>query len=320
MSFKKRSSSVILQTMLTVLTGKNEFLLQMELQKLQTRAISEWGELGIERIDAESVEFDTVLQIVQSVPFLVSGKLVIVRNAQSNTALLERIEELHDRIADGVEVVLVGPQFDKRKASWNIMKKLADRVIECSEVKPFELPKWVQAQAKELGCTISTSDATYLVERAGANQLLLNSEIQKLALRGNLITRESIDELIEPSPQSTIFEMIDAAFSGNGARALSLYREQRQQRVDPQYIIAMLTWQLQALALAVYAKPATEGTLVAAGQSPFTAKKALRMASKVNARQIRTYINDLASLDRAVKTNADSDAALELYILSLSVA
>src|SRR3546814_19438404 len=51
------------------------------------------------------------------------------------------------------------------------------------------------------------------------------------------------------TPQSTIFELLDAALSGNTRRALELYEEQRSMKVEPQQIIAMLAWQLHVLAV-----------------------------------------------------------------------
>ncbi|MCP3704289.1 MAG: hypothetical protein GY954_15345 [Alteromonas sp.] len=138
-----------------------------------------------------------------------------------------------------------------------------------------------------------------------------------MSLRTDKINRDIIDELTEPNPQSTIFEMLDAAFSGKKGRALQLYREQRKKRIEPQYVIAMLSWQLHNLALAAFADPATEQTLVTAGQSPFAARKSLNLARKISRADIRRYIQDLAGVDVQIKTSAEPDAALELYLMNI---
>ncbi|MCA9328501.1 DNA polymerase III subunit delta, partial [Candidatus Saccharibacteria bacterium] len=262
--------------MIWTLTGKNSFALQAELRSLITQVQDEVGDLGIERFDASEVDATTVLQAVQSLPFLVAKKLVVVSSLQSNAELLDRIAELVDRTADGVEVVLVEPALDKRKSSYRDLKKLTN-LTEFNEPSPQELPGWLVAYAKEQGSTLSSQDASYLVERVGANQQQLAREVEKLALAGD-ITKESINALTEQSVQSTIFSLLDAAFSGNSERALAVYREQRRARVEPQYILVMLTWQLTNLTQAVYADPQTESTLITAGQSPFTARKSLQLA------------------------------------------
>lgn len=304
--------------MVIVLTGKNAYALKATLDGIVSTARKDIGDIGIEKIDANEADIDTILQSVQSLPFLAPSKLVVVQNAQSNQALMDRVEEVIERTADEVKVVLVGPVFDKRKSTWNVLKKRADDVQEFSDMKPFELPKWVVEQAKGNGATINARDAAYLVDRVGPDQMMLASELKKLSINAAAIDRSAIDELTEQNPQSTIFEMLDAAFSGNKARAVELYRDQRKKRVEPHYIVAMLMWQLHALALAVFADPATEQTLVAAGQSPFSARKSLNLARKIRRSDVKKFINDLAELDVNIKTSAEPDSALELYLLSLT--
>ncbi len=302
--------------MITTITGKNTHALQAALHAMVADARSQFGDMGVERFDAQEVDADQILQAVQSLPFLVPQKLVVVQNAQANTELMNRVDELIDRTADTVDVVLIGPVFDKRKSSFSVLKKRT-KLREFAEPKPYELPSWVVGEAKQLHATISKNDAQYLVDRVGADQMLLKSELKKLTLNTSTITRADIDLHTEQSSQSTVFEMLDAAFSGASDRTIALYRDQRKQRVEPHYIVAMLTWQLHALALAVYADPQTEQTLVGAGQSPYAARKALSLARRITRAQLRTYISDLCELDGAIKTSAEPDAALELYLLNL---
>ncbi len=303
--------------MITTLSGKNSFELRRALRAIVEAAESELGDFGVEKIDAENAEVDFILQSVQSLPFLVPKKLVVVNNVQSNAKLLERLEELVGRAADEVDVVLVGPIFDKRKGSYNFLKKHTS-LQEFNELKTYDLPKWAVQTAKEKGVFLSLTDATYMIERVGANQMVLESEIAKMSIGHDQIDRAVINKHTEASPQSTVFEMIDAAFSGNTQKALSLYRDQRAQRVDPHYIVAMLSWQLYNLSLAVFADPKTEATLTSAGQSPFTARKSLQLANRTSKQQIRKLVRELTDLDVNLKTNADADSAVELYLIALN--
>ncbi len=303
--------------MITTVTGKNAYALKAALKSTVDLAFKELGDMGIEKIDAQEADADTILQAVQSLPFLVPKKLVIVQNAQSNTELLNRIEEVIDRAADEVDVLLIGPVFDKRKSYFNILKKHTT-LQEHNELKPFELPDFVVREATRLGITIAKADAGYLVDRVGPDQMVLANELRKIAITTDKVTRQDIDLHTEKSPQSSIFDMLDAAFSGNSKRAIELYREQRKMRVEPQYIIAMLTWQLNNLALAVFASPQNESTLIAAGQSPYAARKSLSLAKTTSKEAVKRYIADLTRVDVDIKTSAEADSALELYLLSLS--
>lgn len=302
--------------MIRTLTGKNSYALQVYLQTRVAAVLASSGELAIERIDAQEASVDTILQAVQSLPFLVSEKLVIVTSLQSNTALMERLDELVDRTADSVEVLLVEPLLDKRKASFKQLKARTE-LHDFTEPQPRELPSWLVSEAKQLDATISMTDAQYLVDRVGAHQQLLAHELEKLSLYQPHITRQTIELLTDQSLQSTIFTLLDTAFSGNAKKTIELYHEQRRARIEPQYIIAMLVWQLQALAMAVHVPGQSEGGLVQAGMSPYTARKVLQLAHGKSRADIKKMVVDLTELDAAIKTNTDADAGLELYLLTL---
>jgi DNA polymerase III delta subunit len=302
--------------MIWTFTGKNSFALQLAVKKLVDDTINEVGEFGVERIDASDNEVDFILQAVQSLPFLVTKKLIIVSNIQSNTSLLDKIEALVDRVADGVDVVLVEPALDKRKSSYKQLQKLTE-LKSFSEPKPFELPSWVVDFAKQQSAIISKQDATYLIERVGANQQMLATEIQKLSTSSPKITKEIIQLLTDESIQHTIFSLLDASFSGDSEKAILLYREQRRASVEPQYIIAMLVWQLQSIAQAVYAPIQNEAALIEMGQSPYTAKKSLSVAKRLTRNDIKRLIIDVSELDAQIKTSADPDAGVELFLLRM---
>ncbi len=70
-------------------------------------------------------------------------------------------------------------------------------------------------------------------------------------------------------------------------------------------------------ALAVFAEPQSEATLVNAGQTPYLARKSLALSKRVSKADLRNFVSELNDLDMQIKTNTDGDAALELYLLSL---
>lgn len=302
--------------MIRTITGKNAYKLRAYVHQQVDSYMQSVGELGIERIDASESTVDAILQAAQSLPFLVERKLVVVTNVGQNTPLLERIDELVERNAEQVEVLLIDPSFDKRKASYKTLQKKTE-VHDFAEANARDLPAWVVEYCTEQGGAISRADANYLVERVGSNQDLIAREIEKLVLFEPKVDRAAIDILTDRTLQSTVFELLDAAFAGNSERALKLYREQRASRVEPQYIIAMIVWQLHGLALAVHAPDHQEGTLVHAGLSPYTARKAIGLARQTTKLTVRRMIRDLTELDRNIKTSADADAGLELFLLNL---
>ncbi len=301
--------------MVYTLTGKNTFALKNALDTVVSEFLKAHGDIAIERFDALDAEVDAVLQSVQGTPFLSDKKLVIISNLSVNTSLAERIEELLDRTLDSNEIYIVDQKLDKRTALFKLLKR-ETKLKDFAEISAQDVPTWIKEQVTNSGGSITSKDAALLVDRVGNNQLLLHQEIQKLMLYNTSISKESIELLTDPSVQSTIFELLDAAFSGNKKKAIALYREQRSAKVDPTYVIAMLTWQLHNVGLAVYADPQTEATLKEAGLAPFTAKKSLQLARRINKQYLKKLIRELSNLDYKLKSSTlDADAALEFYLL-----
>ena len=234
--------------MVIVLTGENGFALDRELKKLTDVYLKENGDLSLEKIDGETAEPARIREALISAPFLAPGKLVVIRNLGANKQASEQIEQLFDDLPDTTEVIMVESKFDKRTAYYKFLKKHAD-LREFPELDPSGLANWLVRAAKEGGGSISPGDARYLVERVGTNQQLLAGELNKLLLYDPEITRATIGLLTDATPQSTIFQLLEAAFAGDRARALKLYDEQRSQKVEPPQIIAMLAWQLHVLAV-----------------------------------------------------------------------
>ncbi len=302
--------------MIKTLCGKNEFELKAELKKNIASAKNDYGDYGVEQFDGSESSADEILQAAQSIPFLAEGKLVVINNAAKNNELMERIEGVIERTPDSVDLVIVGPEFDKRKSSFKLLKQKTD-FKEFGEPSPYELPKWVQNFATSVSGNISLEDSKYLVDRVGVNQMLLAREIEKLVIFNPEINKKTIKLLTDVSAQSSIFNLLDAAFNKEKDKAVNLYRKQRKQKVEPQYIIAMLTWQLHSVAQAVFAEPQNEATLRSMGQSSFTASKSLNLARKIGKQKLKKLIIDLSELDAKIKTTADADSAVELYLLEI---
>ena len=303
--------------MVNTYIGKNTYDLSRRLDQIQKEFIADHGDLAVERIDASAVDTDSVLQAVQSLPFLADKKLVIIKNISSNNELLERIQELSERTADGVDVYIADQGIDKRKTSYKDIKKHTN-VTEFAELRPHDIASWATKSATEKGATISRADAQYLVDRTGGSQQQIEKELEKLALYTRKISRESIDLLTDESLQSSIFALLDAAFAGDKTKVLKLYRSQRDARVDPHYIMAMITWQLHLIGLAIHAPQKTESALMAAGQSANPSRKALQIARSITAPELERYVNALCVIEVQLKSSiTDPDAALELFFLEI---
>lgn len=303
--------------MLSILTGSNHFVLKQSLKKVVDTFVGEHGDMALEQLDGEEASYERISEAVQSLPFLATKKLVILHQPGKNKEFIERVESLLANVPDATDVILVEPKLDKRSSYYKWLKKQKG-FMEFAELDERGLAKWAVDYAKTLDGKLGLADAHYLIGRIGTNQQRLSNEIAKLCLSGPDISREVIDELTESTPQSKIFDLLDAAFAGQTKRALELYHEQRELRVEPQEIIAMLGWQLRQVALAKTA--GTKHDLVReARMSPYSAKKAQRIASKLTLVKLKELVGSLTELDaKSKRAPIDLDSALQNYILHLA--
>lgn len=306
--------------MITTLTGVNSFLLKAELTKLIDVFLQDHGEMGLEKLDGADDSFERMTEALQSLPFLASKKLVVLRTPGGNKQFAEKFDELLPSIPNRTNVIIVEPKLDKRLSYYKTLKKLTD-FKEFHELDVPQLAQWLVKTAKEKGGEFSWSDAQFLVERVGANQQLLYNELTKLLDYNPKVTRESIELLTDPSPQSTVFELLDAAFNGRTKRALALYEEQRRQKVEPLAIMALLAWQLHILALIKTAGERAPGQIVSEAKlNPYVVNKSQALASNLTLVELKKLISEALRLDIRLKSESiDADEALQDYLIHLSI-
>jgi DNA polymerase-3 subunit delta len=297
---------------ITTLTGSNSFLLRQELRRIVDGFVAEHSDMGLERLDGEEASYDRMREALESLPFLASKKLVVLTSPSANKEFLDGGVELLKNLPETTDVVIVEPKPDKRTSYYKFLKKSSELKV-YDELDENGLARWLAERANERGGSLSQSDARYLVLRVGANQQLLSNELEKLLNYDPKITRKTIDLLTEQTPQSTIFELLDAALGGNQKRALKIYEEQRAMKVEPQQIIAMLAWQLHVLALVKTAGEKDANTIAKDAKiNPYVVRKTQGLARRMSLGEIKKLVHDTLTLDIRLKSEPiDADEALK---------
>lgn len=306
--------------MIVTLTGENSFGLRNRLHQLTAAFISEHGDLALERIDGQEAELASINEALTSLPFLAARKMVVLDTPGANKQFTESAEQIINNLPETTDLIIVETKPDKRLSYYKFLKKSTD-LEEFHELDVNGLARWLTEVAKQKKGSISPSDARYLIERVGANQQLLSNELEKLLIYDPNINKQTIDLLTEPAPQSTIFQLLETAFAGNTKRALELYAEQRSLKVEPQQIIAMLTWQLNVLALLKTAGDRSADQIAKEAKlNPFTVRKSHGIARNLSLSEVKKLISDLLSIDKKTKSvSIDTDEALQNYLVRLAI-
>lgn len=302
--------------MITTLTGQNSFMLHQELRKHVDTFLSMHGDMGLERLDGEETTYERIRESLESLPFLADRKLVVLRAPGTQKQFAENAEGLLGNVPENIDVIIVEPKLDKRLSYYKLLKKTTD-FKEFNELDAQQLVRWLVEGASNAGGSLKKGDAAMLIGRVGLNQQLLSKELEKLLLYNPQITEKSIINLTEKAPQSTIFDLLEAALNGRKQQAVQLYEEQRALRVEPIQIMALLGWQLHILALIKSAGTRSPDQIASEAKlNPYVVRKSKAIADRMTFTELKQLVRRTAELDVRLKTESidPDEAMLELIV------
>jgi DNA polymerase-3 subunit delta len=202
--------------------------------------------------------------------------------------------------------------FAREEGRTKAPAKLAEAVKQAggdvateSAVKPWELPKWVAAQAKRNDLQLDQGAARALVAQVGDRQARLTRELETLALElgpGAHVDAELIEERSADSAEHKVWELADLLVAGDAPGATRSYLELRAQGERLPGLMYWMTTRVRQ-ALDVVCR-------LDAGEAPGDIKRTLRMPPKAADRLLNDAQRaDVASLRRAVRRLADLELA-----------
>ena len=287
--------------MILLFMGENDFAIRQALDKLVAAALHKHGVHAIERIDGEIFDATRLPELLQGASLFASERLVILRDSGKNKPLWEMLGEWAERVPPEVTLAVIERVPDKRTRTYKQLQKYG-KTHEFAQLNEAELAKWLISTAKSEGATLDSRAATYLVRQVGADQWRLWTELHKLVAANSTITIDMIDRLVEPSPQASAFELLDAVLQGKGARAVELLAKLKATE-DPYKLFGLLVSQIHTLAIVVSAQGKTAEIIAKeAGLHPFVVRKMQSLARALNYAQLQGVIATVARTDMQMKS------------------
>ena len=277
---------------------------------LRALAEREGGVSGAEVFEGEESTPENVALALSAMTFAVGWRFLIV----------DGVERWKDKEFEAHLAPILAdlpPQttaafFAREEGRAKAPAKLADAVRKAggdvateSAVKPWELPKWVVAQAQRQGLEMDQGAARALVTHVGERQARLARELETLALElgpGAQVDAELIEERSADSAERKVWELADLLVAGDAAGATRTYLELRAQGERLPGLMYWMTARVRQ-ALDVVCR-------LDAGEAPGDIKRTLRMPPKAADRFLNDVRRaDVASLRRAVRRLADLELA-----------
>jgi DNA polymerase-3 subunit delta len=139
---------------------------------------------------------------------------------------------------------------NKHDGAWSKKLDASGAMVVLNAPKPGEWAGWIRARLASRGLTATPDAAALLAERVEGNLLAAAQEIDKLVvLHGEgRIGLDEMENLVADSARYDVFKLTDAAFSGDGARALRVLAGLRSEGGE---LFTLMGWLVNQLQLAL---------------------------------------------------------------------
>ncbi|MEP6899841.1 MAG: DNA polymerase III subunit delta [Rhodanobacter sp.] len=139
---------------------------------------------------------------------------------------------------------------NKHDGAWSKKLDVSGTMVVFNAPRPNEWGSWIGARLASRGLSATPDASALLAERVEGNLLAAAQEIDKLAvLHGEgRIDASEMENLVADSARYDAFKLTDAAFAGEGARALRILAGLRAEGDE---LIALMGWLVNQLQLAL---------------------------------------------------------------------
>lgn len=277
--------------------------------RLRRLAEDQSGAQGIEVLEGEAANPDAVAASLSAMTFALGRRFIVVDGVERwRDKDLDQLEAALAAIAPDTTVAFFAREDNRAKAPARLhqaVRSAGGDVAAEDSVKPWELPKWVIARARELGLQLEPDAARVLIALVGDRQQRLMRELEKLALSVAPETRidaTHIEAQAAASAERRAWSLADALLSGDAAAALGMYLALRAQG---ERLSGLIYWMAQRVRTALEVAEALE-----AGVPQSQVKRGLRMPARAAERLIADARRAGAeSLRRALEQIADLELA-----------
>lgn len=234
------------------LSGDEDFLKRLARERVVDAALGgDDPSFAVTVYPGDRLEFSTVRNDLDTLPFLARCRVVVVENA--DPFVTEHRAALKQYAAEPSATGVLVLEVKTFPETTKLAKALPDAAkVSCKSLPAYRVPAWCVEWAKTRHKKKLAADAAeVLVELAGTSMGLLDQELGKLAgVVGERpgITVEDVQRFVGRSRSADVFRILDAIGDGRPGEALSILEELFAEGEDPMAVLGPLTAQLRKLA------------------------------------------------------------------------
>jgi len=286
--------------------------------RLRALAEADAGAPGAELLEGDSATPDAVAAALNAMTFALGRRFIVVEGVERwKDKQLDALVAALAAIAPDTTIAFFAREDGRVKAPARLhdaVRQAGGDVSAEQSLKPWELPKWVLASARELGLQLDLTAARALVHHVGERQQRLLRELEKLALGArdsDSVDAGEIEQLTAPSAQRRTWSLADALVAQDPDAATRAYLALRAQG---ERLPGLVYWMAQRLRIAHDVAQALDG-----GEPEAQIRRRLRMPGRAAERliadarhagtdKLRRAIEQIADLELASRGGASGAA------------
>lgn len=319
--------------------GKDDFTRREAYLALRASIETEMGPPDTMLVDGREARVEEVLLACRTVPFLGSGRLIVIEG------LLSRFDDASGRrgrrrrdgaalggwgalveeaasLPDSTVVVFLDGEVRRGNPLLEALTHIASEVRDFRPPQRPALPRWIAQRAAQVGVDMDPRAVQTLASIVGPNLWALATEIDKLATYsdGAQVTAEDVDA-VGPGREANLFAMVDAVVEGRRQEAMATLRQLLDAGEPPQRILALIVRQYRNMVLLRDTGGSGTGPASAAAQldlPEFALRRLQQQASRYTIGRLRAAYQCLLDADLGIKRGLrDEETSLLLLVQDL---
>lgn len=278
--------------------------------------------------DGRELSLRDLTDITEGFPIISEKKLIIIKDAQLSSPVVQYIKNSAESIPDDNIIVLYGEteSFDERLKDFKELKAAIEKtglIVKVEALDALTTEKWITQHIRKNGGDIDLGTVKYLMTQAATDLDSLSNEINKLTAycERRRITAEDIDLLVCKTTEARTFDLTDAVLDGDRAKAAECLQKLADARTNEIMILSAISstfGNMYKIKVLVSGGMKTDEITKMLDMKDYMLRKHIARLKNVGMKELEKAIDLCAEADIASKsTSADNRALLAVLTAKL---
>lgn len=221
--------------------GEEPYMVRYYKNQLKAYLINEGDDMNFSRFEGNTIALDEVASLGSTLPFFAEKRLILMEQTELFRSSNDMVSML-ESFPDTTFIVFIEQRIDKRNRLYKWIQKNGC-VTECAIQQEKNLLPWMAKYISGYGKTSKRHTMEYVLSKIGFQMDSIANELDKLICYvGDRpdITDEDVDAICSGQAVGKIFDMIDAAATGQTETVFRLYKDLLELREPPPRILHLL--------------------------------------------------------------------------------